>query len=126
MLSCVSLVFYDILINRSVASSIKPFKDIRQGDPLSLYLFILCVEVFTYLMLRKESNKKLNAINLSHDISAISDLLYVDDIVISCRVNEKNMVALRKVLHTFRNSFGQEASEKKLQILLSLKVYGAC
>ena len=53
---CVSTVTYSILINGVPTGFIRPTKGIRQGDPLSPFLFLLCTEglhgLITQLALR--------------------------------------------------------------------------
>ena len=44
IMSCVLTVFTFIMVNGDALESIYPLRGIRQGDPLSLYLFILCMD----------------------------------------------------------------------------------
>ena len=44
IMECVRTVSYSILVNREPRGMINPSKGIRQGDPLSPFLFLLCTE----------------------------------------------------------------------------------
>lgn len=47
VLKCVQSVSYKIKIYDLISDTIIPIKGIRQGDPISPYLFILCQEWFS-------------------------------------------------------------------------------
>lgn len=51
-MQCVMTVHFQVLINREPLISLQPSRGLRQGDPLSFYLFILCPERFSSLISR--------------------------------------------------------------------------
>ena len=62
IMQCVSSVTYSFLINGSPRGRVRPSRGIRQGDPLSPYLFILCSEVLSGLCNRAQEDGSLKGI----------------------------------------------------------------
>lgn len=50
MMSCVSTVSYSILVNGNPDTKFMPSRGLKQGDSLSPYLFLMCVEDLSALI----------------------------------------------------------------------------
>ena len=59
-----------------------PSQGIRQGDPISPYLFILGSEVLCRLINREISLGQLSAVKVSGNAPSISKLCYANDLII--------------------------------------------
>ena len=60
----ISTVSYSMLVNGVAYGSIIPSRGLRQGDPLSLYLFLLCADGFSSLISDVARNKMLSGISI--------------------------------------------------------------
>ncbi|CAL9021650.1 unnamed protein product [Prunus brigantina] len=79
IMTCVTTVTYSFLVNSSPVGYISPQRGLRQGDPLSPYLFLLCAEVFSGLIAQAEQQGFLHGIAISRGAPSISHLLFADD-----------------------------------------------
>ena len=80
VMQCVTTTSFSILINGSPFSFFKPNRGVRQGDPLSPFLFVLATEVLARLIEREVSNNKINGYKLAPDLMPITHLQFADDL----------------------------------------------
>ncbi|KAI4353896.1 hypothetical protein L6164_002817 [Bauhinia variegata] len=73
IMSYVSLVSYSILINDYPQGLITPERRLRQGDPLSLYLFLISADDFSALLYETEREKMIEGVRLCKDAPTISN-----------------------------------------------------
>jgi hypothetical protein len=87
IMRCVSTVSFSILINGTPSPSFKPHRGIRQGDPVSPYLFILCADVLSSLISQLQSNNNIKGITLA--TNAPLSPIYFLQMTVSCFVRPK-------------------------------------
>ena len=63
VISCVTTPF-SVRINGKAYGNIIPSRGLRQGDPLSPYLFLLCAEGFTSLLSKAEAEGRLHGVQI--------------------------------------------------------------
>ena len=122
IISCVSFSSISILFNGGALEHFLPSRGIRQGDPLSPYLFILCMEVLGAFIADKCYSKHWNPIKASQSGPAFSHLFFADDLVHFARADRKNCIAIREVLDSFCSISVQKVSYEKSRVFFSPNV----
>ena len=79
MMQCTSKATYFVLINGEPHGHITPSKGLRQGDPLSPYLFLLCTKRFHGLMRKAEENADIRGVSICRSAPKLTHLLFADD-----------------------------------------------
>ncbi|XP_074314655.1 uncharacterized protein LOC141649885 [Silene latifolia] len=116
---CISTVSYRILINGAPSSTLTPTCGLRQGDPLSPYLFIICMEVLSRQLSRAEKTGMLTGLKISRYAPTVSHLFYADDALICCKATPTAFDALRDLFKDFESASGQMINLNKSFIKFS-------
>uniref|UniRef100_A0A803PQY8 Reverse transcriptase domain-containing protein n=1 Tax=Cannabis sativa TaxID=3483 RepID=A0A803PQY8_CANSA len=122
IMKCITTISYSILLNGRPLKKFLPQRGIRQGDPMSPFLFILCNEVFSRLIARDQSLGKVNGIRIARNAPAISHLMFADDTILFYRANVEEAESLQNCMETYGSWSGQQCSKHKSGILFS----GSC
>ena len=119
VMTCVTTTSFSILINGKPYGNVTPSRGIRQGDPLSLYLFLLCVEGFTSLLAKAEFDGKIHGASICRGASKVSNLLFADDSLLFCRATQNEVEVISKMLQTYANAFSQCINLEKSSVFFS-------
>ncbi|KAL5553218.1 hypothetical protein UlMin_040619 [Ulmus minor] len=117
--SCVSSVSMNLLLNGSVFGSFRPKRGLRQGDPLSPYLFILCIDMLSRLISHKVDRGLIHGLKVSQGALAIHHLLFADDIFLLGKASTWECSQFKKCLDIFCNWSGQSFNVQKSNIFFS-------
>lgn len=121
VLSCVSSVSYSFLINGVPQGHVLPSRGLRQGDPLSPYLFILCTEVLSGLCTKAQNQGLLPGIKVSRGSPPINHLLFADDTMFFCKSIAVCCKELSQILNKYEQASGQRINLTKSTITFSAK-----
>ena len=85
IMKCINSVTYQVLINGEAKGNITPSRGLRQGDPFSPFLFILCTEVLISHIKQAERHHTITGIKIARESPAISYLLFADNSLFFCK-----------------------------------------
>ena len=111
-MSCVTTVFFSILINGAASPFFHAERGLRQGCPLSPLLFLLVAEGLSHLLLEAHRGGNLNGIDISQH-QQITHLLFVDDVLIFCSGTVHDLNTIVEILALFSSATGMEINERK-------------
>ena len=108
IMGCVKTVTYSILVNGEPCGMIQPTHGIRQGDPLSPFLFLLCTEGLNGLIKRVECNGDIHEFSLCRRGLKLTHLLFADDSLLFCRSTMEECGKVLEILNKYEMTSGQK------------------
>ncbi|XP_026428724.1 uncharacterized protein LOC113324641 [Papaver somniferum] len=109
---CISTLSYSILVNGSPGEVFFPSRGIRQGDCLSPYIFIICMEALSQLLLKGEK-----------DILVISHLFFADDCMLLSKASLIYARNFMSIINNFARASGQAINFDKSGFFTSSKLH---
>ena len=110
---------YLVLINGEPKGFITPSRGIRQGYPLSPYLFLLCAEVLSSLIRKAVASQSLHGILTCTNGVCVSHLLFADDSFIFCQATMEECQHLLTLLECYESASSQTINRHKTSIFFS-------
>lgn len=77
--------------NGSQNEFFKPQRGIRQGDPMSPYLFVLFMDKLSHLIEEQVEAKRWKSLKLGQQGIMISHLIFTDDLLLFGEANEREL-----------------------------------
>lgn len=122
MMMCVKTVTYNFCLNGDFIGPVAPEKGLRQGDPLSPYLFLLCVEGLSNAIDDASCNGTIHGCQISPNAPTISHLLFADDSFLFFKAAVEEARSIKELLVKYEEYSGQSINFQKSGVFYSANV----
>lgn len=119
---CVTTVSYEVCVNGSFVGPIIPNRGLRQGDPLSPYLFLFCVEGLSNLLDNARQNNLIHGCRISPLAPDVTHLLFADDSFMFFNATTEEATRIKGILDHYAAISGQAVNFQKSGIMFSSNI----
>ncbi|GER38816.1 RNA-directed DNA polymerase (reversetranscriptase)-related family protein [Striga asiatica] len=117
--ACISTTSFSFNIGGQALGNIIPSRGLRQGDPLSPYLFIIVTEALSNLINKACVSSNYKGIQISKHSPSISHLFFADDALIFCHADHFHAQTLLNILNLYCFVSGQAVNLHKSNVFFS-------
>ncbi|XP_057730894.1 uncharacterized protein LOC130946239 [Arachis stenosperma] len=121
-MNCVTASSLSILWNENRLNGFTPSRGLRQGDLMSPYLFVLCMERLLCFISHQVDLGLWEPVAVSRGGPRISHLMFADDLLLFCKATKRQVQNVMLVLATFCKASGMKINVKKSKALSSKNV----
>ncbi|KAL4277800.1 hypothetical protein GQ457_03G017200 [Hibiscus cannabinus] len=122
ILRCITTVSFTVRINGSLSREFHPHCGLRQGDPLSPFLFLLCTQALSALLTAEQSPGGLVGLGASRNGPRVNHLLFADDSLIFIQNSASEAQRLKHILHIYGQASRQKVNYDKSAIFFCPKI----
>lgn len=115
----VTTVKYRIRVNGELTNEIVPQRGLRQGDPLSPYLFLICAEAFSCLLNTAEERGETVGVRVCQEAPSVNHLLFADDSLLLFKIDNGSAGHVQNILSLYEDYSGQTINKEKSSIMFS-------
>jgi len=116
VMALVTSASFSILLNGSPSKSFHPSRGLRQGDPLSPFLFILMMEGLGKAITSAKREGTIQGLKLTQEGNMLTHQQFVDDTMLQGIPTVKESKAYKQILQDFALAAGTEVSLSKFKV----------
>jgi hypothetical protein len=99
--ACITTNTFSVLVNGQPTDFFKPGRGIRQGCPLSPYLFVVAINELSKSLQQQLQTNQLTGISLGPNCPPIHSLMFADDLIICGHASPHEANVIKNVLNNF-------------------------
>lgn len=119
IMNCITTVTFSILINGNRMEEFKPQRGVRQGDPLSSFLFMISAEGMCALFDNATRMKKIQVFKVASTAPGFTHICFADDSILFFRAKESDYKEVAQILKIYEEASGQLVNLDKSGIWFS-------
>lgn len=122
VMSCITSSSFALNWNGDVSDTFKPSRGLRQGDPLSPYLFVLCLERLAHSIISVVDNNDWKPFQIGRNGVHLSHIFFADDIILVSEASERQVQLIKNIIDNFCLASGLSVSNSKSKVVFSPNV----
>ncbi|MCH81869.1 putative ribonuclease H protein [Trifolium medium] len=122
VMTAVTSVRTNVKWNGVRAEFFHPQRGIRQGDPISPYLFVICMDKLSHLITNGVQEGVWKPMRAGRNGPLISHLMFADDLILFAEASVEQLNVVLNTLGQFCQMSGQQVSHEKTSIMFSKNV----
>lgn len=119
---CIRTVTYSIIVNGEPKGLITPSRGLRQDDPFSPFLFLLCTEGLHGLIKQAAAKGDITSFALCKRGPKLTHLFFADNSLLFCKATPMECGKVMDLLSIYEGASGQKVNREKTTIFFSKTV----
>jgi len=116
--ACIKTATVSIIFNGAPCKPFKMGRGLRQGDPLSAFLFVLMVEVLNRMLIRGEDLGLFKGLAMHRQAVTVSHLQFADDTLIFYEADDSYVGNIKWILLSFQSFSRLAVNYSKLRLIV--------
>ncbi|XP_021859944.2 uncharacterized protein [Spinacia oleracea] len=119
ILECLSSASFAFKVNGRISGAVTPSRGLRQGDPISPYLFLIVADAFSTLIAKAAREKLIHGAKICNGAPRVSHLFFADDSLLFVKESVRECSVIADIISKYERASGQSVNLDKTDVVFS-------